>query len=188
MKRSLYIAEVKTEGVRIRNATAPIGSKTMFGHEIIVIGASVGGLDAVSRLIASLPADLPASVFIVLHSAPHGPGLLPHVIRKTSALPVRHAIDGEKILHGRVYVSRPDLHLMVDGNRVCMVRGPKENFHRPSIDALFRTAAESYGPLRRLGERKYHSETVGRNAAARARELEAQSALIRKLLKTYHPD
>jgi two-component system chemotaxis response regulator CheB len=320
----------------------------MFGHEIIVIGASVGGVDALPRLIASLPADLPASVFVVLHSAPHGPGLLPHIIRKTSALPVRHAIDREKILPGRVYVSRPDLHLMVDGNQVRMVRGPKENFHRPSIDALFRTAAESYGArvvgvvltgnlddgtaglhaikslggvaivqdpkdatapamprsalrnvkvnhclplarigpllvrlattrdvpksakalppgerllspkamekefglptsfvcpecdgplwetkpgrslqfrcheghayspdslladqavalerllwsaartfderaslLRRLGKRKYHSETVGKNAGAKARELETQSALIRKLLKTYQPD
>ena len=329
-------------------ASRKAGTPRMFGHNIIVIGASVGGVEAIPRLIKSLPAGLPASVFVVLHTAPHGPGLLPHFIRKTSALPVRHGVEGEKIVHGRVYVSRPDLHLMVDGNRVHMVRGPKENFHRPSIDALFRTAAESHGPrvvgvvltgnlddgtaglhavkslggvaivqdprdaaapamprsalrnvkvnhclplakigpllvrlattrniprsakvlpprkrlmspkamekefglptrfvcpecdgplwetkpgrslqfrcheghayspdslladqadalervlwsaartfderaslLRRLGKRKYHSETVGRNAGARARELEAQSALIRKLLKTYQPD
>jgi two-component system chemotaxis response regulator CheB len=118
----------------------------MFGHDIIVIGASVGGVDAIPRLLASLPADLPASVFVVLHTAPQGPGLLPEIIRKTSAMPVRHGVEGEKILHGRVYVSRPDLHLMLNGNHVRVARGPKENFHRPSIDALFRTAAESYGP------------------------------------------
>jgi two-component system chemotaxis response regulator CheB len=118
----------------------------LVAHDIIVIGASVGGVDAIPRLIASLPADLPASVFVVLHTAPRGPGLLPEIIRKTSALPVRHGVDGEKILHGRVYVGGPDLHLMLNGNHVRVARGPKENFHRPSIDALFRTAAESYGP------------------------------------------
>jgi two-component system chemotaxis response regulator CheB len=117
----------------------------MFGHDIVVIGASVGGVDALPRLIASLPADLPASVFIVLHSAPEGPGLLPEIIRKTSAMPVRHALDGEKIARGRVYVAKPDYHLTVNGSHVGVVRGPKENFHRPSIDTLFRTAAESYG-------------------------------------------
>jgi two-component system chemotaxis response regulator CheB len=117
----------------------------MFGHDIIVIGASVGGVDALPRLIGSLPADLPASIFVVLHSAPDGPGLLPEIIRKTSALPVRHAVDGEKILRGRVYIAQPDYHLMVNGSHVRVVRGPKENFHRPSIDTLFRTAAESYG-------------------------------------------
>jgi two-component system chemotaxis response regulator CheB len=80
----------------------------MLGHDIIVIGASVGGVDALPRLIGSLPANLSASVFVVLHSGPEGPGLLPEIIRKTSALPVRHAVDGEKILRARVYVARPD--------------------------------------------------------------------------------
>lgn len=119
---------------------------TFVGHDIVVIGASVGGVEAIPRLISSLPADFPASVFVVLHSPPQGPGLLPEIIRRNSALPVRHAADGEKILHGRVYVSKPDYHMMLEGNRIRVVRGPKENFHRPSIDALFRTAAECYGP------------------------------------------
>ena len=117
----------------------------MFGHDVIVIGASVGGVDALPRLIGSLPADLPASVFVVLHTAPHGPGHLPEIIGKTSALPVHHAVDREKIQLGRVYVARPDYHLMIKGNLILVERGPKENFHRPSIDALFRTAAESFG-------------------------------------------
>ncbi|HEV2695561.1 MAG TPA: chemotaxis protein CheB [Verrucomicrobiae bacterium] len=117
----------------------------MFSHDLIVIGASVGGVEAIPLLIGSLPADLPASVFVVLHTAPQGPGLMPEIIRRTSALPVRHAVDGEKIVRGRVYVAKPDYHLMVNGRHVRVVRGPKENFHRPAIDALFRTAAESYG-------------------------------------------
>jgi len=82
------------------------------GHDTIVIGASVGGVEAIPRLIGSLPANLPVSVFVVLHSAPEGPGLLPEIIRRNSALPVRHAVDREKILPGRVYVSKPDYHLI----------------------------------------------------------------------------
>jgi two-component system chemotaxis response regulator CheB len=117
-----------------------------FGHDIIVIGASLGGVEAIPRLIQSLPAGLPASVFVVLHTSPQGPGLLPHIIRKTSALPVGHGDHGEQIRPGRVYVARPDHHLVLKGRHIQVVRGPKENFHRPSIDVLFRTAAESYGP------------------------------------------
>jgi two-component system chemotaxis response regulator CheB len=122
------------------------GTPRFFGHDVVVIGASVGGVEVIPRLIRSLPAGLPASVFVVLHTAPHGPGLMPEIIRRNSALPVRHAVDGEKILRGQVYVSKPDYHLMLGGSRIRVVRGPKENFHRPSIDALFRTAAEYYGP------------------------------------------
>ncbi|HEV2692197.1 MAG TPA: chemotaxis protein CheB [Verrucomicrobiae bacterium] len=117
----------------------------MFSHDIIVIGASVGGVEALPRLIGSLPAGMPASVFVVLHTAPDGPGLLPEIIRRTSVLPVRHAVDGERIVQGRVYIAKPDYHLMVNGRHLRVMQGPKENFHRPAIDALFRTAAESYG-------------------------------------------
>jgi len=69
-------------------------------HDIIVLGASSGGVQALCKLISALPADLPAAVFVVLHTTPQGPGLLPEIIRKTSALPVRHGVEGEKILHG----------------------------------------------------------------------------------------
>ena len=118
----------------------------MRGHDVIVIGASAGGVDALPRLIESLPADLPAAVLVVLHILPQGRDLLPEIIRRTASLPVSHAQDGEIIHQGQVYFATPDHHLQVEGNRVRLVRGPRENFHRPSIDALFRTAAESYGP------------------------------------------
>lgn len=118
----------------------------MFGHDIIAIGASAGGVVALPRLIASLPADLPASVFVVLHSPPQGRGLLPQIIRRTASLSVAHGVDGESIRKGHVYVAPPDQHLQLDGTCVRLSRGPRENFHRPSIDALFRTAAERYGP------------------------------------------
>lgn len=118
----------------------------MFGHDIIVVGASSGGVDALPRLIGSLPADLPASVFVVLHIPAQGRDLLPEIMRRTASLSVAHGVDGESVRQGHVYVAPPDHHLQVDGTRVRLSRGPRENFHRPSIDALFRSAAECYGP------------------------------------------
>ena len=118
----------------------------MFGRDIIVIGASAGGVEAIPRLIASLPAELPASVFVVLHIPAEGPDLLPKIIRRTASLSVSHGVDGESVRKGHVYVAPPDHHLQIDGTLVRLSRGPRENFHRPSIDALFRSAAESYGP------------------------------------------
>lgn len=117
----------------------------MIGHDIIVVGASAGGVDALPRLIATLPANLPASVFIVLHIPAQGPDLLPQIIRRTASLSVSHGVDGERIRKGHVYVAPPDHHLQLDGARVRLSRGPRENFHRPSIDALFRSASECYG-------------------------------------------
>lgn len=118
----------------------------MVGHDIIAIGASAGGVDALPRLISSLPADLPASVFVVLHIPAQGRSLLPDIIRKSASLSVAHGVDGERIRKGHVYVAPPDHHLQLDGAHVRLSRGPRENFHRPSIDVLFRTAAECYGP------------------------------------------
>lgn len=118
----------------------------MFGHEIIVVGASAGGVDAVPRLIASLPADLPASVFVVLHIPALGPDLLAEIVTRRATLKVSNGVDSEKILPGHVYLAPPDLHLQLEDGRVRLTRGPRENRHRPSIDALFRSAAEAYGP------------------------------------------
>ncbi len=118
----------------------------MVRHDIIVIGASMGGVDALPRVIGSLPADLPASVFVVMHISAQGPGLLPTLIQRVASLSVAHAVDGDTVRKGHVYVAPPDHHLQLSGTRVRVSRGPRENFHRPSIDALFRTAAECYGP------------------------------------------
>jgi two-component system chemotaxis response regulator CheB len=87
----------------------------MFGHDIIVIGASAGGVDALPRLIGSLPADLPASIFVVLHIPAQGRDMLPEIIRRTASLSVAHGVDGERVRKGHVYVAPPDHHLQVDG-------------------------------------------------------------------------
>jgi len=117
----------------------------MATHDTIVIGASAGGVQALSTLIGDLPRDLPAAVFIVLHISAKVPSLLPDILARGSSLPVAHAIDGEPIERGRVYVAPPDQHLIIEDGFVKLVHGPKENLHRPSIDALFRSAARWKG-------------------------------------------
>jgi two-component system chemotaxis response regulator CheB len=115
-------------------------------RDIVVVGASSGGIDALSQLVSGLPADLPAAVFVVLHMQPGFASILPELLSRRGPLRAAHAIHGEPIVPGRVYLASPDNHLMVRPGFVQVVRGPKENGHRPSIDALFRTAATAYGP------------------------------------------
>jgi two-component system, chemotaxis family, protein-glutamate methylesterase/glutaminase len=118
----------------------------MAGRDIIVVGASAGGVEALSRLVADLPADLPAAVFIVLHISPHSGTALPRILDRRTKLVVGHPYNGERIEPGRVYVAVPDHHLIVGPGVVRVANGPKENGHRPAVDTLFRTAAASYGP------------------------------------------
>jgi two-component system, chemotaxis family, protein-glutamate methylesterase/glutaminase len=115
-------------------------------HDIIVVGASAGGVEALQELVAGLPADLPAAVFVVLHVPAHGPSLLPSILARAGPLPAAHAEDGEPIRPGRIYVAPPDHHLMLEPGRVRLVVGPRENGVRPAADALFRSAARAYGP------------------------------------------
>jgi len=118
----------------------------MATRDIIVIGASAGGVQALSTLVADLPPNLPAAVFIVLHIPAHAPSLLPSILGRVSQLPVAHAKNGERIRPGRIYIGPPDQHLIIENHIVRLVHGPKENLHRPSIDTLFRSAAHWGGP------------------------------------------
>ena len=117
----------------------------MANHEIIVIGASAGGVEALAALVQGLPADLPASLFVVLHLGPHSASVLPQILSQKGTLPARHARDGEAIELGRIYVAPPDRHLLVRHGRVRVSLGPKENSLRPAADPLFRSAAQAYG-------------------------------------------
>jgi two-component system chemotaxis response regulator CheB len=114
-------------------------------RDIIVIGASAGGVDALKRIVSQLPADLAASVLIVLHVWPGGPSILPQILTRAGALSASHPSDREPLQYGRIYVAPPDYHLTVDRGIVCVLSGPKENRHRPAIDPLFRSAAAIYG-------------------------------------------
>ncbi|MGI4742648.1 MAG: chemotaxis protein CheB [Janthinobacterium lividum] len=127
--------------------TAPLPAKNRTSHrDIVVIGASTGGVTALMTLVQALPPDFPAPIFIVLHVSADSPSVLPQLLGSVSALPVRHPKDGEIVATGVIYVAPPDHHLLLDGDRVLVTRGPKENRFRPSIDALFRSAAYTYGP------------------------------------------
>src|SRR5437764_6187800 len=102
----------------------------MPGHDIIVIGASAGGVEALRQVVAGLPADLPAAVFVVLHVPAHGPSVLPQILRRAGRLPATHPQDGDAIRPGAVYVAPPDYHLLVKPGHVRVARGPRENGHR----------------------------------------------------------
>jgi len=115
-------------------------------HDIIVVGASAGGVDALKRVATALPGDLPASVFVVLHIAPDHPSYLPSILQRDSPLKVLTPNDGDTIQARHLYVAPPDRHMLLERDRVRVVRGPKENRHRPAVDPLFRSAAWVYGP------------------------------------------
>ena len=118
----------------------------MAGRDIIVVGASAGGVEALSRLVGDLPDDLPAAVFVVLHTAPHSGSALLRILSRQTRLPVAQPDDGEPVRPGRVYLAVPDRHLVLVPGAVRVTTGPKENGHRPALDTLFRSAASCYGP------------------------------------------
>jgi two-component system, chemotaxis family, protein-glutamate methylesterase/glutaminase len=115
-------------------------------HEIFVVGASAGGVEALTRLVRTLPARFPGTLFVVLHLPAESPSLLPSILTRSGSLKASHPQDGERIAPGQIYVAPPDHHLLVESGYMRVVRGPKENRHRPALDPLFRSAARSYGP------------------------------------------
>jgi two-component system chemotaxis response regulator CheB len=118
----------------------------MAHRDIVVIGASVGGISALTEFLSHVPLDLPASMFVVVHVAPEGGGMLPSILGRGNGWQAAYAVDGEPIRPGRLYLAPPDHHLLIKPSRLQVVRGPRENRFRPAVDPLFRTAAESYGP------------------------------------------
>lgn len=111
--------------------------------DTIVIGASAGGVEALNRLVARLPEGLPAAVFVVLHFPETARSVLPDILSRHGALPAKHAEDGETPVPGHIYVAPPGKHMLLHGDTIRLVVGPKENRNRPAIDPLFRTAARS---------------------------------------------
>ncbi len=116
------------------------------GNRLVVIGASLSGIDTLCRLIAALPARFPAPILITQHVASHSPGLLPHILSGAGKLIAVHPKSPEIIEKGRIYVAPPDRHMLVAKGYIRLSHGPQENLARPAIDPLFRSAALAYGP------------------------------------------
>jgi two-component system chemotaxis response regulator CheB len=118
----------------------------MPAHDVIVVGASAGGVEALTQLVAGLPADLPTSLAIVMHIPATNVSLLPTILGRAGPLPAQNPRHHEPIRKSRIYVSPPDHHLLIQDGQLRLGRGPRENGHRPAIDSLFRSAAWHFGP------------------------------------------
>lgn len=116
----------------------------MATRDIVVIGASAGGVETLLQLVKTLPGDFPGSIFIVQHLAPTFKSELAHILNRAGSLKAVFPRDGDKVKGGHIYVAPPDHHLLVEADKITVARGPKENRFRPSIDALFRSAAYTY--------------------------------------------
>lgn len=113
--------------------------------DIVVIGTSAGGVEALQRLSAALPADFPAAIFITQHLSPSSRSVLPQLLDRAGPLPALSPRDGDAIEAGRIYVAAPDHHMLLRPGKILMRRGPYENRTRPAVNALFRSAAIAYG-------------------------------------------
>jgi len=118
----------------------------MSHRDIIAVGASAGGIEALQQLVRRLPADLDAAVFVTVHFPENGTSVLPRILTRAGSLAAIHAVDGEPIVPGRIYVAPPGFHLILERDRTRLVRGPRENGNRPAIDPMFRSAAIAFGP------------------------------------------
>jgi two-component system chemotaxis response regulator CheB len=115
-------------------------------RDIIVVGASSGALEALTRFVPLLPVDLRAAIFIVVHLPPTPPSILHEILQPKSHWPVLPAVNGMAVRHGVITVAVNDHHLLFEKNSLRLARGPRENRARPSIDACLRSAALEFGP------------------------------------------
>jgi two-component system chemotaxis response regulator CheB len=114
-------------------------------RDLIAIGTSAGGVEALQRLVEQLPPDLPASIVIAIHLSRYSPSVLPEILARRGKLDAVAPHEDEPLAPGRIYVVRPDRHLVVEDAKVRSVGGPRVNGQRPSIDRLFRSSAEARG-------------------------------------------
>lgn len=113
--------------------------------DVVCIGASAGGVEPLKLIVRALPSGFPAAVFVVLHVPEEGTSALPSILSRAGNLPAIHAVEDDPIRPGRIYVAPPGFHLALEPERMRLLRGARENGHRPAIDPLFRSAALSHG-------------------------------------------
>lgn len=115
-------------------------------RDLVVVGASAGGVEALRTLVGALPKDLPAAVVVVLHMPAGGTSALPEILSRSGPLPAVIAQDGAELRDAHIHVARPDHHVLVQDGVLRLSRGPTENGHRPAVNTLFRSAALARGP------------------------------------------
>jgi two-component system chemotaxis response regulator CheB len=115
-------------------------------RDVIVVGASVGGVQAVIEVLSRLPADLPAFIGVVIHRGATSRSNWSRTLGKNTKIRVVEPIDGQSLMRGFVYVAPADCHMTFHSDRIALHRGAKEHRTRPAVDPLFTSAARAYGP------------------------------------------
>jgi two-component system chemotaxis response regulator CheB len=124
----------------------------MAGHDIIVIGGSAGGIEALSSVLATLPPGLPAAMCVAIHQGSGAPNRRPQILSRAGPLPVVLGEQGMRVCAATIYLAVPDQHLLIERAAraplgvLRLLHGPPENHSRPAIDPLFRSAALAFGP------------------------------------------
>lgn len=113
----------------------------MPNRDIVAIGASAGGVEALKFLTSELPAKFDATVLITIHLAEDYVSSLDHILTRSGPLPAHFARGGDKIERGHIFIAPPSRHLLLDGDRIELGSGPRENNARPAIDPMFRSVA-----------------------------------------------
>jgi two-component system chemotaxis response regulator CheB len=114
-------------------------------RDVVAVGASAGGVEALRALVGGLPPDYPGAVLVVLHLPRDAPSALPAILTRSGPLPAHTAVDGEQLTPGRIHIAPNDHHMILLDGHIRLTRGPAENGHRPAIDPLFRSVARAYG-------------------------------------------
>jgi two-component system chemotaxis response regulator CheB len=118
----------------------------MANRDVLAVGTSAGGVEALLFLAKRFPRDFPASVLVTIHLPRHGPSSLDGILSRAGPLPAAFATDNDVLRKGRIYIAPPDRHLIVDDGRLSLGEGPRENNTRPAIDPMLRSAAACCGP------------------------------------------
>ena len=118
----------------------------MANFDLIVIGASAGGVGSLQRLVEHVPAEFPAAILVALHLPDGVRSMLPEILERAGNLPAAHPVSGDPITPGRIFIAPAGFHLTVHQDHMVVTRGAREHGLRPAIDPLFRSAALAYGP------------------------------------------
>jgi len=133
-------------------------------RDVLAIGTSAGGVEALLFLAKQMPRDFPASILVTIHLPPQAHSSLDEILTRAGHLSAKFASEGEALQKGHIYLAPPDHHLLLEGNRLCLGYGPRENNSRPAIDpmsagrcGLLWTAVGGRGPDGYIGRRGLRS-------------------------------